>query len=300
MNLNYKALPTLVIVFSLMSIGISETGLTQSWQDPALQQPVRQYFSGDRYPLTSASNAITPARPKTQPATLPKAEPKRFERPQTTQDLGNRPIAKPKTNATDRSLTSKPAVDKKTASPKKKSVKKTDKSKAKSKSKSKPHHPVKTWDLYRDRSHYPIDPRKPCSVCKREVGSCDCQCGCQFSHRGIGNKGMPWQDTEPGGRTCGKKNCCNKRPEYSVYWPKPLSARRENRNGCCQGCGHATCRCRKVNDLFDHLVNFSLIDYQRKDNAYCGPGADPYGCLGESRAEVASVGVGYSLENATR
>jgi hypothetical protein len=276
MNSNYKFSPTAFIAFLFVSGAMPVTGIAQNWQDPALQQPVRQYFSGTRYPLAGANDAVKVA-PRVE---LPKAK-------------KVAPTAKPKTVVTDKIPTAKPAVDKKTASPLgKKSEKRTDKDKAGPKAK--PHHPVKTWDVYRDHSRYPIDPRKPCSVCKREVGKCGC--GCQCAHRGIGNEGMPWQDTEPGGRSCGKKNCGDKRPEFSVYWPKPLSAKRENREGCCNGCGHARCQCRKVNDLFDHLVNFSLIDYQRKDNAYCGPGADPYGCLGESRSRVAGVGFRFPSE----
>jgi hypothetical protein len=139
-----------------------------------------------------------------------------------------------------------------------------------------------------------LDPRKPCSVCKRQLANC--RCGCQRQHCAIGNEGMPWRDTEPGGRSCGKKCCKDKRPEFSVYWPKPLSARRENREADCASCGHAKCRCRKINDLFDHLVNFKLVDYQRSDNGYCGPGADPYGCLGESRTQVAGIGFRFPSE----
>ena len=273
MNFHTNRSILLFVAFALLSVGMPVAGIAQDWRDPALQQPVRQYFSGNRYPLNGADDAVTAA-----PAELPKAG-------------KTAPAAKPKTVLKDKAPAAKPAVDKKTASkPKKKSDKKTAKAKTKPKAKPKvdPHHPVKTWDVYRDRSPYPIDPRKPCSVCKRKVG--DCNCGCQAKDCGIGNRGMPWRDTEPGGRSCGKKCCGDKRPEFSVYWPKPWSAKRESRNGCCEACGHANCRCRKVNDLFDHLVNFRLIDYQRKDNGYCGEDADPYGCLGESRTQVAGAG----------
>lgn len=293
----------LFVAFALMSVGMPVVGIAQNWQDPALQQPVRQYFSGNRYPLSEITEAVTTA----PPLKLPKAAPTKVDKINLI-DLSKKsaasdktsdfvPPVKRKTTTKDKTVESrKPAVDKKTAGKRKNSDKKA--GKEKSKPKVDPHHPVKTWDIYRDRSPYPIDPRKPCSVCKREVGKCNC--GCQFSHRGVGNQGMPWQDVEPGGRACGKKNCSDKRPEYSVYWPKPLSARRENRDGCCEGCGHTRCRCRKINDLFDHLVNFSLVDYQRKDNAYCGPGADPYGCLGESRSEVAGIGFRFPPEPVTR
>ncbi len=303
----------LFVAFAFMLGGMPSIGISQNWQDPALQQPVRQYFSGDRYPLNEMTEAVTSAPiPK-----LPEAPSKNVDKinlidlnPQSAASekrSGFVPLVKREAADKDKTVGSnKPVVDNKTAGKKtaraetSRATRKSDNKSGKGKPKPKvhPHHPVKTWGIYRDQSPYPIDPRKPCSVCKRAVGKCNC--GCQFSHRGIGNQGMPWKDVEPGGRGCGKKNCSDKRPQYSVYWPKPLSARRENRDGRCQGCGHTRCRCRKINDMFDHLVNFSLIDYQRKDNAYCGSGADPYGCLGESRSAVAGIGYRFPPEPVRR
>lgn len=281
----------------LLSAAIPITSNAQNWQDPALQQPVRQYFTGDRYPLNSATDtAVSAPAPAVSKPAPPRVD--QIDLEGTSQKLKAKEVAKPEVKK--KKPVSKPPVDEKTSAKKKKRGEKAAKKETKTKAKAKKeaHHPVKTWDLYRDRSPYPIDPRKPCSVCKREVG--DCHCGCQSPHCGIGNQGMPWQDTEPGGRSCGKKGCSDKRPEFSVYWPKPLSAKRANREGCCQGCGQASCRCRKVNDLFDHLVNFRLVDYQRKDNGFCGPGADPYGCLGESRSQVAGVGFRFPSEPVRR
>ena len=292
MNFQTNRSLLLFVAWLSMSIGIPVTSMAQNWQDPALQQPVQQYFSGERYPLNGTSNAATvaPTPPLSEPA-LPRLD--EIKLGEVPPKAKTKVPAKPKVK--EKKPKSKPLVDKKTSS-KKKSAEKA--SKAKSKKKTDPQHPVKTWDVYRDRSPYPIDPRKPCSVCKREVG--DCSCGSQCAQYGIGNQGMPWQDTEPGGRSCGKKGCGDKRPELSAYWPKPLSARRANREGYCQGCGHAKCRCRKVNDLFDHLVNFKLVDYQRKDNGYCGPGADPYGCLGESNSRVFGVGFRFPSQPVRR
>jgi hypothetical protein len=289
MNFHISRSVFLSVAFGLLSMLMSVSGYAQNWQDPAFQQPVRQYFSGERYPLSGANDVATvsptPVISKPVSPRVDKVGPR-----ETSQKFKVRDAATPA--AKKKKPVSKPSVDKKTAGKKKKSAEKE--AKAKAKKKEDPHHPVMTWDVYRDRSPYPIDPRKPCFVCKRQLG--DCECGCPISDCGIGNQGMPWQDTEPGGRSCGKKCCGDKRPEFSVYWPKPLSARRANREGCCQACGHAKCCCRKINDLFDHLVNFKLIDYQRKDSGYCGPEADPYGCLGESRSQVAGTGFRFPSE----
>ena len=142
------------------------------------------------------------------------------------------------------------------------------------------------YAIYRDMSPYPIDPRKPSNPC---TGGNHCQCSlCQSTKPGL--HGRPFQPQEPGGYQCGK-NCPSKRPEFSVYWPRPLSVRQQgHRSGCqCQQCGGGNKK--KVNDLFDGLANFRLINYQRTDNGYCGPEADPYGCLGESKL----LGVGYRV-----
>ena len=67
---------------------------------------------------------------------------------------------------------------------------------------------------------------------------------------------------------------------FSVYWPRPFSAKRAEGHPHRCNCDQCTTR---INDRFDHLINFKLIDYQRTDNGYWGPGADPFGCLGESK-----------------
>lgn len=181
-----------------------------------------------------------------------------------------KPIAKrlpPKKSAAQKEATKKPAT--------KKTVSKTDKKKDAKPTEPTP--PVITYDVYRDGSRFPIDPRKPCSVCRRSVGQC--RCGVDHGQCGPGNHGQPYQAKEPGGFACGK-NCPNKRPMFSVYWPRPFSARREEGHPHRCNCDQCTTR---INDRFDHLINFKLIDYQRTDNGHCGPGADPFGCLGESK-----------------
>ena len=156
--------------------------------------------------------------------------------------------------------------------------------KAKKKPAPLPRQPEVDYAIYRDLSPWPVDPRKPNNPCTQN-GQCQCH-QCQSNRTGL--HGRPYQPQEPGGYRCGK-NCPSKRPEFSVYWPKPLSVKREQHGSqCqCQKCNGG----RKVNDLFDGLANFRLINYQRTDNGYCGPGADPYGCLGESKV----MGVGYRI-----
>lgn len=172
-------------------------------------------------------------------------------------------------------------------SPSKKPAKKKVAAKKKPKKQLAPRQAEIDYAIYRDLSPLPIDPRKPNSPCTKSGG---CQCSvCQSTRTGL--HGRPHQPQEPGGYQCGK-NCPHKRPEFSVYWPKPLSVRQQEHRSSpdcqCQQCGGGK---RKVNDLFDGLVNFRLINYQRTDNGYCGPGADPYGCLGESKIS----GVGFRV-----
>jgi hypothetical protein len=74
---------------------------------------------------------------------------------------------------------------------------------------------------------------------------------------------------------------------FSVYWPRPFSVKREQGHAHRCTCASCTDRCRtRINDRFDHLINFKLIDYHRTDNGHCGPGADPFGCLGESKYQA--------------
>ena len=157
--------------------------------------------------------------------------------------------------------------------------------------------PVLNFDIYRNASQYPIDPRKANNPCTQGA---DCGCGCRHSKR-YGVNGRPYQPREPGGYTCGAK-CPNKRPQFSVYWPRPLSAKLDERNPDRAAARYSGCQEKKLVDVFDRLTNFRLIDYQRTDNGYCGPESDPYGCLGESKhfgsvqqipASMETYGTGY-------
>lgn len=135
--------------------------------------------------------------------------------------------------------------------------------------------PVMNFDIYRDVSQYPLDPRKPNNPCSQ--GS-NCGCGCQAP----GFRGRPYQPREPGGYSCGER-CPNKRPQFSVYWPRPFSAKLDERHPDRANERYSGRQQKKLVDVFDRLVNFRLVDYQRTDNGYCGPESDPYGCLGESK-----------------
>ena len=157
--------------------------------------------------------------------------------------------------------------------------------------------PALNFDIYRNASQYPIDPRKANNPCTQGA---DCGCGCRHSKR-YGVNGRPYQPREPGGYTCGAK-CPNKRPQFSAYWPRPLSAKLDERNPERAAARYSGCQQKKLVDVFDRLTNFRLIDYQRTDNGYCGPESDPYGCLGESKhfggvqqipASMETYGIGY-------
>ena len=175
------------------------------------------------------------------------------------------------------------------------SAKKTEpkQTKAKKKTKAKataaPRKPTLNYNIYRDQSAYPIDPRKPNNPCT-QAHNCGCA-GCLAGRAGA--YGRPHQPREPGGYACGK-NCPNKRPQFSVYWPRPFSAKRDERDPESAAARYQGCQPKRLIDGFDRLVNFRLIDYQRTDNGYCGPGSDPYGCLGESK--VVNANLGYQMQ----
>ncbi len=139
------------------------------------------------------------------------------------------------------------------------------------------------WDIYRDRSANPVDPRKPCNNCTHPAGT-QPRCNCNLP----GVNGRPYSEREPGGCQCDQKNPA-KHPEFSVHWPRPFSVKLGEHDSTC-GCG---CQKKRIVDVFDGLSTFKLSKYKRTDNGYCGPGSDPYGCLGESKQASRVAGVGY-------
>ena len=152
------------------------------------------------------------------------------------------------------------------------------------KKKIEPHYGL-DYSVYRDKNLLPIDPRKPCNRCVRPQGECSCHLP------GVG--GRPYMKSEPGGCTCSKKGP-PRHPDFSLHWPRPFSAKLDERNPEKAAARYASCQKKRAVDVFDSLSKFKLSNYKRTDNGYCGPLSDPYGCLGESKQQVSRVtGVGY-------
>ena len=139
-----------------------------------------------------------------------------------------------------------------------------------------PQKPVIRYDIYRDANTFPLDPRKPNNPCTRGA-----DCGCS-NCRLTGVNGKPYKPSEPGGYNCGKK-CPHKRPQFSMYWPRPFSAKLDEAFPGQAAARYQACQKKKLVDVFDCLTNFQLLDYHRIDNGYTGRESDPYGCLGESK-----------------
>jgi hypothetical protein len=152
--------------------------------------------------------------------------------------------------------------------------------------------PAISYDIYRDRNPFPIDPRKPCGICTNPADRTGCGCGPLFDAPGL--HGKPFQESEPGACECGKKKCGKCSPMFSVYWPRPFSAKLDEHFPGKADQRYSPCQKKRIVDVFDKFADFKLIDYQRKDNGYCGEDSDPYGCLGENRMIASGVaGVGY-------
>ena len=142
-----------------------------------------------------------------------------------------------------------------------------------------PSQPTIDFEVYRDRTAYPVDPRKPCAPCTRPSNrrfACDALPGLS---------GLPYIDKELGGCRCGKTKC-NCRKSSSIFWPRPLSARLDERFPNRAECREAQCG-RNCLDSLDRFADFRLSRYARRDNGECGNffgfNKDPYGCLGESK-----------------
>ena len=155
-----------------------------------------------------------------------------------------------------------------------------------------PKHGVKNFDIYRDRNPYPVDPRKPCHVCIQRKDTHPAFAD-RFS-RITGFQGRPHQDIEPGGCLCGKKKQSFKKPNINVYWPSMFAGVKEEYFPCKAAKDAATHGRFRLVNMFDNLGGFELSRYQRRDNGYCGPGRDRFGCLGESKTIESGVfGVGF-------
>jgi len=132
---------------------------------------------------------------------------------------------------------------------------------------------------YRNRETFPADPRQPCNVCTRPAAVL----ADSYHNNWPGYRGMPHREEEPGGCRCGKKDA-PKQDQMSVYWSRPFSAiKNDDELRDLDPATGQPCPKKRLSDRLDSLATFKLIDYQRSDNGYCGRGADPYGCLGESQ-----------------
>ena len=250
--------------------------------------PLRRLLGNEEAePTPSASEAATQ---QGEPREAVPAEPVRKEEPRIPQTEQKSAVeSQPAESVFDSPFDPKPLVSQPTPQPMVNRAPRASETKPKQKTAAATHathargkHPL-NFEVYRDLSVYPLDPRKPNNPCTKGP---DCGCGC---HGGIeyGFKGRPFKPREPGGYRCGKK-CPNKHPQYSIYWPRPLSSKLDECFPNKAAARYSGCQKKKLIDCFDKLANFRLIDYNRTDNGYCGVGADPYGCLGESK--VAGIG----------
>ena len=246
----------------------------QDWLDPALNQPLPQYVPTGtqampvaRYPLAQPEAAMTDSVQE---------NPSASDQPASV-------LTNP-TLPTPRPLPKTPAADASIFRP---SVKPAQKPLATKNPVAKKRLPVVDHSIYRDYSAYPIDPRKPCSPC---TGGPQCGCGCC---KGLGHHGKPYQDRDLGGCECNKQKFPRRHPQFSVYWPRPFSAKLDERNPQAAAARYSGCQSKRCVDMFDHLIDFKLINYQRTDNGYCGPESDPYGCLGEQAS--LNAGIGYRV-----
>lgn len=144
------------------------------------------------------------------------------------------------------------------------------------------------YSFNRDRTPFPTDPRKPCNPCTQPQ-----EVVARSNSDLPGLRGRPYQEQETGGCRCGKKGC-PKCKQASVYWPRPFSAipilaKHDQQYYPPATCCDPTGTKKRLVDIFDPLVHFKLVPYQRRDNGYCGRGSDPYGCLGESRQQAGNL-----------
>lgn len=305
-----------VLTIACVVLGATSNAHAIQWPVNAgpIHQAVPQYLP--RYPVQALANPNTDSVPKLKfkrvetntdavsngpiellspepirtntnplPVQQPAATPLSIDRHPASQRLPTEPsrLESPKAELPTVPKAKKPASKKELA--KKTSAKKE-------KKKEKQHLPTVNYDVYRDRNPLPIDPRKPCGICTNPnlAGGCCCGRHCDAP----GRHGRPYQEREPGGCKCGDKKCGKCKPMFSLNWPRPFSAKLDEHFPARAAERYSPCQPKRIVDVFDKFIDFKLVDYQRKDNGYCGKGADPYGCLGESRMVASGVaGVGY-------
>ena len=140
-------------------------------------------------------------------------------------------------------------------------------------------------------AHEAIEPNGRCNECVRPY---ETRPGTRYDLPGF--RGRPYIAAPVGGCQCGHATGVTRHPNASAHWPRPLSASVDQAlpqfsNWMEQGVAPA------ITSPFDRLGNFRGLPYQRRDSGYCGPGRDPYGCLGESRAANNVSGIGYRIQS---
>lgn len=152
------------------------------------------------------------------------------------------------------------------------------------------------WEVYRECDKYPVDPRKPCNDC---VNPAQIR---KTKIKAMGYRGRPHMDREPGACDCGKSKCkkCSLRKKknmFNLHWPRPFSAKLDEKSPKRASARYSPCQKPKCRDKFDKLENFKIINYVRRDNGYCGDrwgrNKELYGCLGESRQAARVAGIGF-------
>lgn len=133
--------------------------------------------------------------------------------------------------------------------------------------------------IYRDRSYYPLDSRKPCQPCLTANR--------YHPERLLGNRGEPYREKVYGGCECDTCRPCA-RPNVSIHWPRTFSFLLDERFPTKAAQRYAPTEQYRIVDVFNPLSKLKLSSYKRTDNGYRGIGSDPYGCLGETRAAQAS------------
>jgi hypothetical protein len=109
-----------------------------------------------------------------------------------------------------------------------------------------------------------------------------------------GFRGRPYLETQPGSCRCGKPLANTRVPNVNNYWPRPFSAALDMHHSAnCVPDGSSLTR--TMNAPFDPMQGYpGPIRYQRCDDGYCGSrlgfGRDPYGCVGETRAQYGIYG----------
>lgn len=124
---------------------------------------------------------------------------------------------------------------------------------------------------------YPeISPRDRCNEC---IQPCETRPVTRWKLPGFW--GRPHVDPIVGECACGKRTGVTRHASGSIFWARPFSG---HVDAACPGMSSwlQNCAAPALTSPFDRLGGFRGLPYHRTDNGFCGPGRDPYGCLGES------------------